>query len=214
MAKGGGPENRWRESARGFKSLTLLQLFLVVAQTGSAPALGAGCRRFKSSRPDHFRGCSSTGERLPCKQDAMGSSPFTSTNFGPAILGWPNAQALARCVRAVWRLGIDAARGKGIVSPTSRRRPGRLPPRGRLEVKRGASMSLNTLNASPSLHLTPRPLLRSRRLMAASPSPPRYGGLLECDLRGIIRSKGWQRQVAPHQRPVAFRSGCGPGVHH
>ena len=25
-----------------------------VAQPGSAPALGAGCRRFKSSRPDHF----------------------------------------------------------------------------------------------------------------------------------------------------------------
>jgi hypothetical protein len=24
-----------------------------VAQPGSAPALGAGCRRFKSSRPDH-----------------------------------------------------------------------------------------------------------------------------------------------------------------
>ena len=24
-----------------------------MAQTGSAPALGAGCRRFKSSRPDH-----------------------------------------------------------------------------------------------------------------------------------------------------------------
>src|SRR5262249_38810996 len=27
-----------------------------VAQPGSAPALGAGCRRFKSSRPDHHRG--------------------------------------------------------------------------------------------------------------------------------------------------------------
>jgi hypothetical protein len=25
-----------------------------VAQSGSAPALGAGSRRFKSSRPDHF----------------------------------------------------------------------------------------------------------------------------------------------------------------
>ena len=25
-----------------------------VAQLGSAPALGAGCRRFKSSRPDHI----------------------------------------------------------------------------------------------------------------------------------------------------------------
>ena len=25
-----------------------------VAQPGSAPALGAGCRRFKSSRPDHY----------------------------------------------------------------------------------------------------------------------------------------------------------------
>ncbi len=25
-----------------------------VAQPGSAPALGAGCRRFKSSRPDQF----------------------------------------------------------------------------------------------------------------------------------------------------------------
>ena len=26
-----------------------------VAQSGSAPALGAGCRRFESSRPDHAR---------------------------------------------------------------------------------------------------------------------------------------------------------------
>ena len=25
-----------------------------MAQSGSAPALGAGCRRFKSSHPDHF----------------------------------------------------------------------------------------------------------------------------------------------------------------
>ena len=38
-----------------------------VAQPGSAPALGAGCRRFESCHPDHFRGCSSMVELQPSK---------------------------------------------------------------------------------------------------------------------------------------------------
>ena len=44
-----------------------------MAQSGSAPALGAGGRRFKSSRPDHgaIRGCSSMVELQPSKL-AMG----------------------------------------------------------------------------------------------------------------------------------------------
>ena len=32
-----------------------------VAQFGSAPALGAGCRGFESLHPDQFSACSSTG---------------------------------------------------------------------------------------------------------------------------------------------------------
>ena len=38
-----------------------------VAQFGSAPALGAGCRRFKSCRPDHICGRSSSVEPQPSK---------------------------------------------------------------------------------------------------------------------------------------------------
>lgn len=38
-----------------------------VAQPGSAPALGAGSRRFKSSRPDHdIRGCRVKGVEMVC----------------------------------------------------------------------------------------------------------------------------------------------------
>lgn len=32
-----------------------------IAQFGSAPALGAGCREFESLYPDQFGACSSTG---------------------------------------------------------------------------------------------------------------------------------------------------------
>ena len=38
-----------------------------VAQFGSAPALGAGCRRFESCRPDHICGRSSMVEPQPSK---------------------------------------------------------------------------------------------------------------------------------------------------
>ena len=39
-----------------------------MAQFGSAPALGAGCRRFESCHPDHFFcGCSSMVELQPSK---------------------------------------------------------------------------------------------------------------------------------------------------
>src|SRR5437870_4589273 len=42
---------------RGYSALReTLEIQRGVAQPGSAPALGAGCRRFKSSRPDFLSG--------------------------------------------------------------------------------------------------------------------------------------------------------------
>jgi hypothetical protein len=45
---GGGPASNALQSAHG-----IMAIRRGVAQPGSAPALGAGCRRFKSCRPDH-----------------------------------------------------------------------------------------------------------------------------------------------------------------
>lgn len=36
---------------------TILSFSREVAQPGGAPALGAGCRRFESCLPDHFKNC-------------------------------------------------------------------------------------------------------------------------------------------------------------
>lgn len=54
--------------------------FLPVAQFGSAPALGAGCRGFKSLQVDHF-GVSSNGRTAVF--GAVGGSSILST---PAII--------------------------------------------------------------------------------------------------------------------------------
>ncbi len=55
-----------------------------VAQSGSASALGAEGRRFKSCHPDHFYGAiAQLGERLAGSQKVVGSIPAGSTfNIG------------------------------------------------------------------------------------------------------------------------------------
>jgi hypothetical protein len=44
-----------------FEIKKFLKRYRDVAQFGSAPALGAGCRGFESLHPDQFSACSSTG---------------------------------------------------------------------------------------------------------------------------------------------------------
>ena len=47
-----------------------------IAQSGSAPALGAGCREFESLYPDHFNGgCSSVGRAPDCDSGCRGFDP-------------------------------------------------------------------------------------------------------------------------------------------
>lgn len=46
-----------------------------VAQFGSASALGAECRGFKSLHPDHDARIAQSVERLICNQQVAGSSP-------------------------------------------------------------------------------------------------------------------------------------------
>ncbi len=62
-----------------------------MAQPGSAPALGAGGRRFKSSRPDHGRapgsrleqaGVAQLVERQPSKLNVAGSIPVARSLAG------------------------------------------------------------------------------------------------------------------------------------
>ncbi len=59
-----------------------------VAQFGSAPALGAGCRRFESCRPDHTCGRSSSVEPQPSKlmRRVRLPSPAPETFTSPAPL--------------------------------------------------------------------------------------------------------------------------------
>ena len=54
-----------------------------VAQFGSAPALGAGGRRFESCRPDQVlcAGVTQLVEFLPSKQAVAGSSPVSRSIF-------------------------------------------------------------------------------------------------------------------------------------
>ena len=51
----------------------------ILAQPGSASALGAEGRRFKSYMSDHFRSLNFDGEALPRKQVEVGSNPTMST---------------------------------------------------------------------------------------------------------------------------------------
>ena len=50
-----------------------------IAQSGSAPALGAGCREFESPYPDHFWVVSSVVEQLAFNQLVVGSTPTRPT---------------------------------------------------------------------------------------------------------------------------------------
>jgi hypothetical protein len=49
---------QWHYASYFLRNVTFSDIFAPlsreVAQPGSAPALGAGCRRFESSLPDHF----------------------------------------------------------------------------------------------------------------------------------------------------------------
>ena len=62
-----------------------------VAQFGSAPALGAGCRRFESCRPDHICGRSSMVEPQPSKlmTRVRFPSPAPETTQVRALKLWP-----------------------------------------------------------------------------------------------------------------------------
>ena len=53
-----------------------------IAQSGSALALGARCRGFKSLYPDQFNGdCSSAGRALDCDSGGRGFEPRQSPHF-------------------------------------------------------------------------------------------------------------------------------------
>src|SRR5581483_9891608 len=54
-----------------------------VAQPGSAPALGAGGRPFKSARPDHSAPVAQWTERRPSKPWVRGSNPFWRASKRP-----------------------------------------------------------------------------------------------------------------------------------
>lgn len=60
-----------------------------IAQSGRAPALGAGGRRFESSCADHLRGCSSDG-RAPALQ--AGCRGFEPRHFHQSWMGSPVTQ--------------------------------------------------------------------------------------------------------------------------
>ena len=70
----------YESKGREFESLRARHFIRSIAQLGSAPALGAGGRGFKSRCSDQTSGgIAQLGEHLPCKQGVVGSNPVTST---------------------------------------------------------------------------------------------------------------------------------------
>ena len=78
-----------------------------VAQSGSAPALGAGGRRFESSRPDHSR---APPEQVPVAQLDRASA---SEAEGPAFesrRAYQTSLIASKRVHKLWRkFGVDRA---------------------------------------------------------------------------------------------------------
>src|SRR3954463_15508469 len=90
-----------------------------VAQLGSAPALGAGGRRFKSGRPDLLQRLTPRGDQLSrCRMDRIEKAGVTQIQ-GLSDLG-SGGQLSSRLFGAVYR------RARGPDQP-NRRRPERVP---------------------------------------------------------------------------------------
>ena len=87
---------------RGFKSYTIRHINRGLAQSGSAPALGAGGRVFKSLNPDHN---GSVAQRLELRAHnalVVGSIPTWPTNF----LRMGRIAAIAADCKSVARKGF------------------------------------------------------------------------------------------------------------
>ena len=92
-----------------------------VAQSGSAPALGAGCRRFESCRPDHaLCGRSSMAEPEPSKLMTRVRFPSPAPPFKPGQEALPLLAALIARVD-VPHILIQPLSGKAVSRITSNR---------------------------------------------------------------------------------------------